>query len=91
MSVNPEGDYSPLYTAIWREHPAAVAVLLVLGADAKRPGLLHAAVKQPKVVQQLLAAGADPLSTDHQGQTALQHARNLGQSDVVAQLERAHR
>ncbi|MCI0358131.1 MAG: ankyrin repeat domain-containing protein [Planctomycetaceae bacterium] len=92
VSVNSENDYgSPLYTAIWREHPAAVTVLLELGADATRPGLLHRAYKQPQVIQQLLAAGADPLSTNHEGQTALEHARKLGQSDVVVQLEKAAR
>jgi ankyrin repeat protein len=90
VSVNSESDYgSPLYTAIWRGHPAAVKALIELGADAQRPGLLHAAVEQPQIIQQLLAAGADPLSTNHQGETAVEYARKRGQNKVLALLEKA--
>ncbi len=90
VAVNAESDDgSPLGYAIGGNRPAVVTTLLELGADAKRPGLLHAAVQQPQVVQQLLAAGADPLSTDHQGKTAIEHARELGQSEVVGLLEKA--
>ncbi|MFD4294669.1 ankyrin repeat domain-containing protein [Rhodococcus sp. NPDC058532] len=38
------------------------------------------------VVGQLLDAGADPTIRDSQGRTVLQHARGLGQHDIVALL-----
>ena len=41
-----------------------------------------------QIVQILLAAGADPAIADKDGVTALQHARNSGQTKIAQLLER---
>lgn len=58
-------------------------------------GLLEAVIladggpAHQEIIRLLLAHGADPAIADHDGVTALEHARTKGQTEVVAILEAA--
>jgi len=65
-----EDGWSALHAAAARDHPAVVAQLLQAGAavDAREQHgftpLLNTASAGPEVIEQLLAAGADPMAQD---------------------------
>jgi ankyrin repeat protein len=82
--VKPSND-APLRNAVLRGDYDLVATLLKSGMDAKTPYLLHdAALKgHLKIVELLIARGADPRVKNAQGATAVHDAALTGQTEVV--------
>ncbi len=73
-------DYSPIWWALeWGKQDEALALLIPLDATRRYHGqrtlLMQAALKNaPRIVEQLLAAGADAKAQDEYGRTALREA-----------------
>ncbi|KAI6621639.1 hypothetical protein MCOR14_009991 [Pyricularia oryzae] len=88
------GRETPLYSAAFGAHAAAVRLLLDAGADVDTTDDLGATVLsrvakmtgRSIIIQQLLDAGAEIDSTDHQGRTPLSWAAFHGHKDNIKLL-----
>jgi len=90
-----------LIPACERGHVEVVRTLLQAGAKPDHvnrlgwTGLLEAIIlgdggpRHQAIVAMLIGAGADVNLADREGVTPLRHARQKGQAEIVAQLERA--
>lgn len=90
-----------LIPAAERGHVETVRRLIQAGVDVNHINRLHwtalleavilgdGGPRHRRIVELLLAAGADPALADGDGVTALAHARRRGYTDIVAALQRA--
>lgn len=93
--VSGEGEASLFGWVLLPDRAWSVPLLLRYGADPNPSDdgetALHLAIREklPDAVAQLLAAGADPLKTDGNRQTALDAARQSGDPKIVKLVEEA--
>ncbi len=85
---DPEGR-SPIWHAVEANQPAAVHMLINVGADTCRvlvgKGLLHVALPGARIeiIRDLVRAGCDVLQADTQGRTPYAMAESAGRADVI--------
>ncbi|MEB3900209.1 ankyrin repeat domain-containing protein [Pseudomonas putida] len=89
-----------LIPAAERGHVETVQLLIDAGVDVDHLNRLHwtalleavilgdGGPRHVEIVRRLLAAGADPMITDKDGVTALEHARQRGYREMVSLLEK---
>lgn len=93
IGLRDESGWTPLHHAAYRDHLAALRLLLARGADANAvaegecvPLHMAAAESSPEVVLALIDAGADPNLPDDTGVTSLHYAALPGRLAVVRAL-----